>query len=190
MVLLPEYADKVVPLAILGKELGVDYTVIKHCSDDEKGSLEVNYDWYKGDIAKKILIAAEGISTEDYSVQVKWSKLKTGKDRIYSRCYGPPLFLQISGSGIIAPCGSFFSPEYSKYHIGDLHNNSFKEIWKSEKYWKVMNFLKSDKFDARKDCASLCLQDKVNEKLFNLVEKGERLEDLCGKEKPPHVNFI
>ena len=42
MVLMPEYADQVIPLAKIGRDLGVDYTVIKHCSDDEKGRLGVD----------------------------------------------------------------------------------------------------------------------------------------------------
>ena len=83
MVLLPEYADEVIPLAKLGKDLGVDYLVIKHCSDDEKGRLGVDYSWYKTPIAQKLLLAAESLSTESYSVQVKWSKIMTGRDRKY-----------------------------------------------------------------------------------------------------------
>jgi len=42
MVLMPEYADQIIPLARLGKELRPDYLVIKHCSDDEDGSLGVD----------------------------------------------------------------------------------------------------------------------------------------------------
>ncbi len=161
MVLLPQYADQVIPLALLSKDLGVDYFVIKHCSDDEKGSLGVDYSWYKSDIANKLLHTAESLSTEEFSVQAKWSKLKTGRDRIYSKCYAPPLFLQISGSGVVAPCGSFFNPAYSKYHIGDIKQQRFKDIWASDRYWEVMNSLHSDKFDAKTQCATLCLQDKL-----------------------------
>jgi molybdenum cofactor biosynthesis enzyme MoaA len=47
MVLMPEYADQVLPLAQLGKELRPDYLVIKHCSDDEDGTLGVDYDGYE-----------------------------------------------------------------------------------------------------------------------------------------------
>lgn len=46
MVLLPEFIDQIIPLTKLGKELGVDYLVIKHCSDDEVGSLGVDYSKY------------------------------------------------------------------------------------------------------------------------------------------------
>ena len=190
MVLMPEYADQVIPVALLGKELGVDYTVIKHCSDDEKGRLGVDYEWYRSPLAVELLKAAEAISTNKYSVQAKWSKLMTGRDRKYSKCFGPPLFLQMSGSGKVAPCGSFFHDRYSKYHIGDLNKDRFKDIWESEKYNEIMKYIASDKFDARKQCATLCLQDKVNELLFDLMEGGERGVPNTDDATPMHVNFI
>lgn len=190
MVLMPEYADQVIPLALLGKELGVDYTVIKHCSDDEKGRLGVDYEWYKSPIAVELLKTAEAISTEEYSVQAKWSKLMTGRDRKYSKCFGPPLFLQMSGTGIVAPCGSFFHTRYSQYHIGDIKEQRFIDIWESDKYSEVMSYIASDKFDASKQCATLCLQDKVNEVLNDLVGNDVQLLDTSKLSLPQHINFI
>jgi MoaA/NifB/PqqE/SkfB family radical SAM enzyme len=190
MVLLPEYADEVIPLALLGKELGVDYLVIKHCSDDESGRLGVDYAWYRTEFSTELLKTAEALSTKDYSVQAKWSKLQTGRDRKYARCYGTPLFLQMSGTGIVAPCGSFFHKRYARHHIGDLKDSRFKDIWASEAYKAVLDHLASEQFDARRQCATLCLQDKVNEALNDLVEHKIPLADVGGRKKPMHVNFI
>ena len=47
MVFMPQYFDQIMPLAELGKKLSPDYLVIKQCSDDEYGSLGVDYDKYK-----------------------------------------------------------------------------------------------------------------------------------------------
>jgi MoaA/NifB/PqqE/SkfB family radical SAM enzyme len=190
MVLMPEYADQVILLSKLGRDLGVDYTVIKHCSDDENGRLGVDYDWYKSQSAVELLKTAEALSTSDYSVQAKWSKLMTGRDRKYSKCFGTPLLLQMSGTGIVAPCGSFFHERYKSRHIGDIAEQRFSDIWGSQKYSEVMSFLASDKFDARRDCATLCLQDKVNEKLNDMVEHNIELEDVSEKPIPQHINFI
>ena len=191
MVLLPEYADQVLPLAKLGRELGVDYTVIKHCSDDEDGRLGVDYSWYVSDEAIELLKLAEAMSTENYSVQAKWSKMRTGRNRTYSKCFGTALLLQMSGTGIVAPCGSFFSSKYKRFHIGDIKNERFKDIWKSDAYWEVMAYLGSDKFDPRKECATLCLQDKVNETLFQILESGDLTALNTGSNKiPEHVNFV
>lgn len=190
MVLLPEYADQVIPLALLGRELGVDYTVVKHCSDDENGRLGVDYAWYKSEIASDLLMTAEALSTPEYSVQVKWSKILTGRERKYSKCFGTPLMLQMSGTGIVAPCGSFFHKRYDKYHIGDIKETRFKDIWASDLYKEIIGHLASAQFDPRKQCATLCLQDKVNEVLFDLVENGKPLPDVTGKPRPMHINFI
>jgi len=190
MVLMPEYADQVIPLALLGRELGVDYLVIKHCSDDENGRLGVDYEWYRSELALQLLRAAEGLSTNTYSVQAKWSKMRTGRDRTYSKCFGPPLLLQMSGTGIVAPCGSFFHNDYKRYHIGCISERRFREIWASPEYAEVMGHLKSESFDPRRDCATLCLQDKVNETLFDVVESGLPLPAKHLGSNPAHVNFL
>ena len=190
MVLLPEYADQVIPMALLGRDLGVDYTVIKHCSDDESGRLGVDYSWYKSDFAIELLKVAEALSTPEYSVQAKWSKMVTGRDRKYARCYGTPLLFQMSGTGIVAPCGSFFHKNYSRYHIGHIEETRFKDIWASDEYMEVISHLASEQFDARRQCATLCLQDKVNEALYDLVEQNTPLPDVTGKPLPLHSNFI
>ena len=187
MVLLPQFADQIMPLALLGKELGVDYTVIKHCSDDEEGKLGVDYSKYFDLV--ELLRQAEGLSCGDYLVKAKWSKILSGGKRVYSRCYGPPFIMQFSGSGLVAPCGMLFNSKYKKYHIGNICEKPFKEIWKSERYWEVINLLASERFDARKMCGSLCLQHKVNEFLWKLKNEGLPLPQ-APKEIPPHVNFI
>lgn len=192
MVLMPDMVDQVIPMAQLGDELGVDYFVIKHCSDDELGSLGIDYSKYAG--MADILKRAESFSFDDesYVVKVKWNKIMAGGSgaRTYSRCYGTVFMPQFSGSGLVAPCGMLFNSRYKDcFHIGNLAENSFKDIWKSDRYWEVMNFLASDKFDARTRCGCLCLQHYINVFLDDLVEGRTKLETPTG-EKPAHVNFI
>jgi MoaA/NifB/PqqE/SkfB family radical SAM enzyme len=187
MVLLPQFADQIIPLAKLGRELGVDYLVIKHCSDDENSSLGVDYEKYNDLV--DILKLAETYSDDGYLVKAKWSKILSGGKRSYSRCYGPPFIMQLSGSGLVAPCGMLFNSKYKKYHIGNIAETSFKELWKSERYWEVINLIASEKFDARTMCGSLCLQHKVNEFLWELKHGEVSLKDDPG-EAPVHRNFI
>ena len=42
-----EFKDEILPFAKLALDLGVDYGVIKHCSDDELGTLGVDYNKYE-----------------------------------------------------------------------------------------------------------------------------------------------
>lgn len=187
MVLLPAFEDQIIPLARLGKELGVDYLIIKHCSDDEMGSLGVNYLQYYDMI--NILKEAEAFSDDKYLVRVKWSKILSGGKRSYTQCYGPPFIMQFSGSGLVAPCGMLFNNRYKKYHIGNIADKSFKDIWQGERYWEVINLIASEGFDARKMCGSLCLQHKVNECLWGLKKEGAVLEKP-DTHPPKHINFI
>lgn len=187
MVLLPEFADQIIPLAKLGKELRVDYFIIKHCSDDEMGSLHVDYSKYYNLVG--ILKEAEGYSDNEYIVKAKWSKILSGGKRIYKRCYGPPFIMQLSGSGLVAPCGMLFNSRYKEYHIGNIVETSFKELWQSKRYLEVMNLIASPKFDATTMCGSLCLQHKVNECLWNLKQGDPVIEEPSG-DLPLHINFI
>ncbi|MBU1148439.1 MAG: radical SAM protein [Candidatus Omnitrophica bacterium] len=187
MVLMPDFKDQIIPVVRLGKELGVDYVIIKHCSDDEKGSLGIDYSKYE--VLEDILKQAESFSDEQCLVKVKWSKILSKGKRRYSRCYGPPFIMQFSGSGLVAPCGMLFNRRYKKYHIGNIVDTSFKKIWKSKRYWDVMDLIASDKFDARTMCGTLCLQHKVNEFLWGLKNKDVSL-GAANKETPLHVNFI
>tara|TARA_B100000959_G_scaffold260478_1_gene296992 strand:+ start:689 stop:1792 length:1104 start_codon:yes stop_codon:yes gene_type:complete len=187
MVLIPEFQDQIIPLAKLGKELGVDYFVIKHCSDDEKGSLGIDYSKYFGMI--ETLKKAEEYSNDNYLVKAKWSKILSGGKRSYSKCFGPPLIMQFSGSGLVAPCGMLFNNNYKKYHIGNIVEKSFKEIWRSERYWEVLKLLASDKFSAKTMCGALCLQHKVNECL-NDIKDGKSVLKEPTEDPPMHVNFI
>jgi len=186
MVLMPQFADQIIPLSKLGKKLGADYLVIKHCSDDEKGSLHVDYDGYFK--LEGLLKEAEALSTKDYLVRAKWSKIMSGGKRCYSRCFGPAFMLQISGSGLVAPCGMFFNDDYAKYHIGNIAEQSFKDIWQGPRYKEVMDLIASEKFDARTMCGTLCLQHKINEFLWQ-IKHGAKLTEPSGG-KPQHINFI
>jgi MoaA/NifB/PqqE/SkfB family radical SAM enzyme len=187
MVLLPQFRDQIISLAKLGKVLQVDYLVIKHCSDDENGKLGVDYSKYNEMVG--ILQEAEGYSDKEYLVKAKWSKILSGGKRKYTRCYGPPFIAQFSGSGLVAPCGMLFNTRYKDFHIGNIAETSFKEIWKSDRYWEVMAMIASDRFNPQIHCGTLCLQHKVNEFLFDLMN-GEAILAKEEGDVSMHVNFI
>lgn len=189
MVLMPEFLEDIIPLAKLGAGLEVDYLVIKHCSDDENSSLGVDYEKYD-EALFDILKQAEAFSNENYIVKAKWSKILSKGKRNYCKCFGPPFILQMSGSGLVAPCGMLFNDKYKdKFHIGNINEMSFKEIWQSDRYWEVMNRIASSGFNAVTDCGTLCLQHKVNEFLWELKKNNDLINQESGS-KPMHVNFI
>ena len=188
MVLMPEYADQILPLARLGRELRPDYLVIKHCSDNEDGALGVEYEKYSQ--LYDTLREAEAMSDDEYKVAIKWSKIGADGQRSYQRCYGPPFILQMSGSGLIAPCGMLFNERYKKFHIGNICEERFRDIWASDRYWEVMNYLAGPSFNAQKMCGSLCLQHKTNEYLDGYRKGILELPELTDLPVPQHLNFI
>lgn len=186
MVLMPEFQDQIMPLTMLGKELGVDYLVIKHCSDDENGTLGVDYSKYEALV--EILKQAEAQSTPNYQVSAKWSKILSHGKKKYCKCFGAPFIMQMSGTGLVAPCGMLFNDKYKKYHIGNIKETRFKDLWKSDRYWEVMKSLTEDTFDPNTDCGTLCLQHKTNEVLWELYNKKGLVEPTGAR--PNHINFI
>lgn len=194
MVLMPQDQDQILPMARIGKELGVDYTIIKHCSDNEDGYLGVDYDKYES--FYHLLEQAEKESDGHYKVYIKWSKIKEKGKRSYSRCYGPPFLIQLSGSGLIAPCGMLFNERYKKLHMGNITTDRFRDILAKpgestfgDRYWQVVEYLASEKFDAKTMCGSLCLQHRVNSTLDNYKKGRLKLERPSGGE-PQHIEFV
>lgn len=187
MVLMPEFKDEIIPFTQLGLDLGVDYAVIKHCSDDEYQTLGVDYSQYEA--MHGLLETAESMSTDKTKVIVKWDKIQAEGKSSYNRFYGPPFLLQISGSGLVAPSGMFFNARYSKLHIGDFTTERFSDIWKSDRYWRAMNYLASPAFDAQTMMGTLPIQHYLSIALDNHVKGTERLKPAQGN-SPLHVNFL
>lgn len=187
MVLMPHLKDEVIPFAQLGLDLGVDYAVIKHCSDDEQHTLGIDYSQYLG--LNDLLKQAESMSSCQTKIIVKWDKIRDGDKPSYKRFYGPQFLLQISGSGLVAPSGMFFNARYSKLHIGNFTAERFIDIWKSERYWRAMNYLASPAFDAQTMMGTLPIQHYVSVALDNHAKGIEKIQPAIGP-KPLHVNFL
>lgn len=187
MVLMPDLKDEILPFAKLGVDLGVDYAVIKHCSDDEQGTLGIDYSQYEA--LHPLLEQAEAMSNEQTKVIVKWSKIRDGDKPSYQRFYGPQFLLQISGSGLVAPSGMFFNARHSKLHIGNFTEERMIDIWKSDRYWRVMNYLASPHFNAQAMMGTLPIQHYVSVALDNHLKGIQRIQPGAG-DKPLHVNFL
>lgn len=187
MVLMPKFKDEIIPFAQLGLDLGVDYAVIKHCSDDETHSLGINYNEYES--LYGLLKQAELMSNEKTKVIIKWSKIKDGDKPPYQRFYGPQFLLQISGSGLVAPSGMFFNARYSKLHIGNFTEERFIDIWKSDRYWRAMAYLASPAFNAQTMMGTLPIQHYISVALDRHAKDIEKIKPKSGP-RPLHYNFL
>ena len=83
----------------------------------------------------------------------------------------------------------FFNARYSKFHIGNFVDERFKDIFKSERYWKIMDYLASPSFDAQTMMGTLPIQHYVSEALDNHLKGIYRIPKKT-EDKPLHVNFL
>lgn len=174
MVLMHDNIDDIVPLAKLGKELGVDYLVVKPTSDTYDKRLKSPDKEYKDII--DIFKEAESYSDEKYLVSIKWSKMMNEGKKDYDVCYGTKFIIAISGNGNVFPCGHWFAIKPDEYLMGNIEQQSFKDIVRGDRYWEVQK--KIEKVDVIKDCETNCRQHYTNQFLQKL------------KRPPSHINFI
>ena len=185
MVTMPDFHDQIMPLAHLAKEIKPDYLIYKHCADNADGTLGIDYRQY--DALFDTFRQAEAMGDDDFRVVVKWSRLEDEGKRHYSRCFGPPFITQMSGNGLIAPCGFLFNEKYKAFHIGNITKTRFRDIFASDRYWEVMNYLASEFFNPQKRCGPNCLQTNTNDWLFK-YKQGK--VDFPTSPAPPHMGFL
>ncbi len=188
LVCQPQDGDQILPFARLCKEVRPDYGIIKHTADSIDQQLGVDYTQYRN--LYDVFREAEEMSDEDLRIVVKWSRIEDDGKRDYTRCYGPEFLLQMSGNGLIAPCGLLFNERYRAFHIGWItgpEKQRFKDIWASDRYHEVMKYLASDDYGPHIRCGSNCLQTNTNKFLFDHLHRSIAFPETPA---PPHLEFL
>lgn len=186
LVLDPRDGDQIIPFARLAAELKPTYAIIKHCSEGDSGQLGVDYDKYAA--LENDLHEAERIGEEaGVRITVKWNRINSKLQRSYTRCLAPPFQLQVSGNGLLSPCGLRFNSKYATTHIGNITRTRFRDLWASDRYMEVMNYIASNEFNPQHRCPPGCLQDPTNEFLFAYTNGKISLPTTP---PPPHIEFI
>jgi len=185
MVTMPQFEDQILPLAKLASDIRPDYLIYKHCADNIDAELGVDYSKYSG--LYDTFRQAEAMADEDFRVVVKWSRIEDEGKRTYDRCFGPPFIMQLSGNGLIAPCGFLFNERFKAFHIGNITKTRFRDIFAGDRYWEVMRYLASEFFNPQKRCGPNCLQHNTNTWLYNYV--GGKV-DFPTAPEPAHMGFL
>lgn len=181
----PKNSEELLPFAKLAASIRPDYAIIKHCADDVDHTLGTDYTQYSK--MNHIYDQIEAMGDETFRVIVKRERMKDDGKRDYDKCYGPPFITQMSGNGLIAPCGFLFNEKYKAFHIGNICDTRFKDIFNSDRYWEVMRYLASDEFDPRSRCGPNCLQTQTNSFLHKYVNGQVQLPQGT---PPPHLAFL
>jgi len=175
LLLLPENTDEVIKLAMLAKDIGMDYLVVKpysqHPQSKTKRYSSIKYGEYenlKESLAK--------FSTKEFSAIFRFQTMRKWDDgrQGYSRCLSLPFWSYIDAGGNVWGCSVYLGD--SDFLYGNIYGNSFKDIWEGEKRKKSLSFVEN-KLDVSK-CRVNCRMDEVNRYLWELHNL------------PAHVNFI
>jgi radical SAM protein with 4Fe4S-binding SPASM domain len=176
MVLTKNALKSVIEEAQFAIDNGLDYFVVKQCSDPhDPGMVVPEAEWFDHPEVTEILRAAEAMSTEKTRIIVKFAAIATRWKRPYNHCLDVPLLFQMSGDGKCYPCGYLFGDE--RYCYGDITKQSIGEILASEHYWKIIQTMQRD-FNVHKDCHGHCRHQSTNEFIHKFVNK------------PEHINFL
>ena len=173
MVVTDDNKNEIVDIAKLGKDLNVDYCVIKPCSDTPDKQLKHRYMDYSD--VKEQLKVAEKFNDDNYSVIVKWDKLSNKGLNKFKVCYGTQFTIAIDAHGNVAPCGHLLGYRREEFNMGNINTTSFRDIVQSDRYWEIQE--KVQKLNVDEECESNCLHNGMNIFLDSL------------KNPPDHINF-
>jgi radical SAM protein with 4Fe4S-binding SPASM domain len=168
---LPQNIAEISELTKIAKEIGVDNIQIKPYSHHPGSSNNFviapqEYNKLESQLAE--------FESEDFKVFFRRATIeRLQEDVTYSKCYGLSFFALIDSKGNVIPCNLFH--DNLNFTYGNLHENTFKEIWEGERRKEVL-----EKLEKRgvADCRKGCRLDASNKYLYRL-------------ENPhPHDNFI
>ncbi|MBF0459565.1 MAG: radical SAM protein [Nitrospirae bacterium] len=175
MLLLPENHNEAIELAVRIKDTGADYLVIKPYSQHPMSSTSRYKDiMYSGYMALAAELSAA--VTEKFEIIFRTNAMirQDEQARNYCRCLAHPFWSYMDSAGNIWGCLDHLTDE--RFLYGNIHNNTFKEIWTGSARKKAAKWIETV-FDVN-ECRVNCRMDAINRYLWKL------------KNPPVHVNFI
>lgn len=166
MLLLPENQEDTITLAKTCKDIGVDYLVIKPYSQH----LSSNTTKYENIDYSKLLYLEDELkkyNDNNFNVIFRANTMKkyVEKNQPYEKCLSTPFFWgYIAADGKVFGCSAYLGND--KFCYGNINDNTFSNIWESEKREQSYLFIKNE-LDI-KDCRVNCRMDEVNRHLWRL----------------------
>lgn len=169
--MIPQNSNKEEAQGIINKlsQINPDYLSIKPYSNHPRSGkdLIVNPQVYN-ELEKIFNDAKESVDFKIEFRKATIERIKKGAD--YKECLGLPFISLIDSKGNILPCNLFYGVDKLSY--GNLYEQSFSEIWSSEKRKEVLSKLKEKGVE---NCRKGCRCDSGNRYLDRL--KRPQLHD-------------
>ena len=126
------------------------------------------------DFIESLSIEAKKLTTDKFTFLVRSTK-NLSLQREYTKCYGLEFIVFIDENGDVYSC---FSHQYDKKTImGNIFDNSFKDIWESAKKKESINYIND--CIIKNNCQPNCRHHQINNYLWEI--KKPSIE---------HINFI
>lgn len=173
LVLLSQNVHEVKSLALELKKLGVDYfsvkPFLKHPDVEFDDTIE-----NLNDVLDDFAVFQKEISSVDFSFALRKGLFLDKFQRSYKKCQSTQFMIEIDALGDLYSCGPYIgNPDHK---LGNVMNESFEAVWRSEKAEKVRTHVACD-VDVSQ-CMPFCRPDSVNDFLWKLTHP------------PQHINYI
>ncbi len=175
IVLLPENHLEISLLAKKAKAIGMDYLVVKPYSQHPlsltKKFKDIKYGGYL-----KLAETLQKFNDDKFNVifrghaMNKWDR----GEHLYQHCLALPFWAYMDSAGGVWACSIYLTK--AEFCLGNIYENTFKEIWGSQKRKKLEIWAKEELDTA--SCRVNCRMDEANNYLWELTHPAE------------HVNFI
>ncbi|MDD2367014.1 MAG: radical SAM protein [Desulfuromonadaceae bacterium] len=175
IILLPENADEVEKLAVLVRDAGLSYLVVKpysqHLMSKTDCYRDIDYSPYL-----ELQNRLKQYERDDFTVIFRMNTIKKmhRSQRGYEHCQALPFWSYIDAEGFVWGCSAYLGDE--RFRFGSILEDSFEKIWNGECRKRSMDFV-SKELDTE-GCRMNCRMDEINLYLWELTHPSE------------HVNFI
>lgn len=174
-VLLKESVNSLFDAIIAMRDAGVDYISIKPFVLQNENQLYKNNSYFSKDELDELIKKASEFSNENFKVLFRQNAFENYGKRGYSHCYGCSFITALNSAGDLASCLPYWDKKEFVY--GNINEQSFDEIWNSQKRKDIKNFLQN-KLNAH-SCPPNCRPNAINEFLNEIINPSVK-----------HINFI
>ena len=163
--IIPGNIEEMIVLAEKLKAIGIDALVIKPYSHQPL-SITKSYEKVVYDDYLRLENELRKIAASDFKIEFRSHTMeKYAEERLYDVCFATPFaWSYIMADGSVYSCSAYLLDK--RFYLGNINEQSFKEIWEGEKRKKQWEEMK--KFDPRV-CRKNCRMDEVNRYLWEAM---------------------